>query len=197
MKLFLLISCAFPLLVIFCNSNNGKKVMPETIKITNSDQAERLRYKALGINYLKGSKNLYEVQIWIDPGSLKDSGQILILKKNKNLWHAELHGYVFIAIKESFEKKLVFHEKQKLNFRINSNAFSTKIEKIQFFPLTDSVYKKYDCFHGETICLELLKDKKYTKILFPCWSSIKNDAFFILIKQFLIDAESEFNIKIL
>lgn len=197
MKFFLLLSYILSSFLFSCNSIDSKNEKSKKTKVTSRDETDRLRYKALGIDYLKDYPNLQEVQIWIDPGGLKDSGQIIIFKKINNLWYSELHKYAFIAIKESLEKKLIFHEKQELNLSVTQDSFSTKIEAISFLSLSDSLYKKYDCSHGETICVEVLKNKNYSKILFPCWTSIKNDSLLNLTKQFIVDAERDFNINLI
>lgn len=182
-----------------CNPKKQKNVAiaePE-ISLIEKDDGYSLRCKMLNIDNLKAIPRYHQIRIWVELYSVSDTGNIVVLKKENDLWKASFHEYRFNAIMEN-ENVLESHIVSNGEPFSGWDKFLGEIQELGIYELNDVDRKKNFglCNDGGTIIIEIAKDEKYYEYIYPCWIDIKDQTQINKIYSILREIKQEFNFNI-
>ncbi|MBY0476692.1 MAG: hypothetical protein K2Q24_03535 [Chitinophagaceae bacterium] len=155
------------------------------------------RYKALGISSVSSTVDSPQFRIWLEEDGFKDTGSIIIFRKNKGLWQGEFHTYTFAHTSEESVIEVSHHYKKDICPTLNSSRLTLSIDSFFNYKFNDSNNYKYDCFEGETVFLQFCNNGNYKEYLFPCRANADREASVVFLKSFLYMLKAECKIPVI
>lgn len=183
-----------------CDLHETKET-PTTVESPYVRQNDEEHYaslcKTLGIENIRENLEGIKIRIWGE-FSIGDTGKLLELRKDKDIWNGKYYSYKFSAdgnLQNTFITYFVLTAKSISTWE----RYIQKIEKIGLYNLADNNRNpNYGlCNDGGALVLEIVRDSNFVESVYPCWDVMKDQTDINKIKAILRETEKEFNLKIL